>query len=93
LEPAAVLELAALGVLGAIGQARFVGARPTRAGNALLSIGAGRVEARQQAIAVDADSAVRTLEVELTVEGLRIGIRLGVGLTLQSWIAFEGIQA
>jgi hypothetical protein len=76
LEGAAILVVGALAVLSTIRETAVVRAGSAGACNALLSIGTCCVEAGEQAFAVDADSSVTALEVELATERHRSGILL-----------------
>jgi hypothetical protein len=73
LERAAVLVLGTVRVVGAIGEATLIGARPASARDALLGFGARTVETCDEAFTIDADALVPTLEIELTAEWRRVG--------------------
>jgi hypothetical protein len=77
LKSATVLVLGALAVLGAAREAGVIRARPARTPDALLRIGAWRIEAGEEACAIDADAPVAALEVELTTERRRSRHLLG----------------
>jgi hypothetical protein len=81
LEGAAVFVLGAVRVIRAVREATLIGARTASAGNTLLGFRTRAVEARDEAFAVDADSIVPALEIELTAERGRIRF------------LFEGVQA
>jgi hypothetical protein len=81
LERAAVLVLGAVGVCGTARQTGLLRTRTAGACDALLSFGTRRVQARQQALAIDANARITALEVELATKGRRVGWR------------FEGIEA
>jgi hypothetical protein len=61
-------------IVGAAGQTRVVGTGAACAGDALLRVGTGRIEAGHETLSVDADTRVATLEVELASERRRVGV-------------------
>jgi hypothetical protein len=93
LEVAAIFVVGAFRVGTAVGETLLLETRPASARDALLRVGAGPFDAGQKTLSVDADPAVRALEVELTREGLGIGVgRPGIGLR-RGRVSLEGIQA
>jgi hypothetical protein len=64
----------AVGVVGAASQARVIGARATRAGHAFLRLRTGGIETGREALSVNADARIATLEVELAAQGRRVGL-------------------
>jgi len=72
LERAAVFVVSALGILGAAREADLLGARAARPRDALLGLGAGRVEAGQETLAIDTDAGVAAFEIELATKAGRL---------------------
>jgi hypothetical protein len=73
----------AIGVFGATSEAGLVGAGPACSIDALLVVGARRIEARREALTVDADARVATFEIELASKRGRLRF---------FWLSFERIQ-
>jgi hypothetical protein len=71
LEVAAVLDLRAVVIARAVAEAVVLHAGAAGSSHALLGVGARCVEARQEALAVDADPAISAVEVELAAHGRR----------------------
>jgi hypothetical protein len=70
LERAAVLVLFAVCILCASRETRVISARAACARKALLGVRAGAVQAGDEALSVDADASIATLEIELAPENL-----------------------
>jgi len=81
LKGATVLVLGTIAVFRAAREAGVILTRPAGTPYAFLCVGAWRVEAGEEAFAIDADAPVAALEIELATEGRRIG-RLLRGLVL-----------
>jgi hypothetical protein len=76
LERAAVLVLRAVRVFSAARETAVIDARTACASYAFLRLRTWRVEAGLEALSIDTDTGVATLEVELASEGRRVGFLL-----------------
>jgi hypothetical protein len=80
LKRAAVFVGFTIGISGAAREASVIGTGPTRASDTLLRVRTRHIETGQQTLAIDANSGIAALEVELTPKRRRLGI------------VFEGVE-